>query len=213
MAAQPRCLYAYLTPREKDSAYYVHLTLDSVKRRLVVYYQMNWWKHEDVDKNLFEYYRKGFATVAKKRLTKIKEKSRLNRYSAEGAGFLDSKAFFTDLVGFSDKTTNERLPADMMFYVNSVDKNMEVRVKIPFRALGNMLRELQQLPHFSTDPEKEKVRPRLAFFNLNHVLKPDGTETSGSEDHHPPPPIPSHTGSPEVVADKTPSTEPKPIDL
>lgn len=168
-------LYAYLKTSKSNSPFYVHLTLQEDVKKLRIYYHCAWWRTEKVEPEIFEYWMKQLAAMGPALVNQptSKKKSpivtRLHSVKVKGKCRVHS-TMLSQLVGFVEQDTASVFPASFYGYVNEENKLIEIEVTIDYAHLGKLVEELRKLGIFSTDPNKEYVRQRLAFFKMSYIL-------------------------------------------
>lgn len=186
--------YAYLKTRNGESPFYVHLTLDGVKKSMRIYWHMSWWKNEDVDDTIFKNWLSTFKTFAKT-MQRPKIKERKCSYRLLGRSHLSSE-IMRDVVGIVCKDTLAIIPCKIEYYVNTENKLIEIVAEMKYSALGGLPDQLLQFTQiFTSNPDTETVRERLLFFDPTRVILESGLSSSVDRPVSPQH-LPKHRGSP-----------------
>jgi hypothetical protein len=170
-------LYAYFKPKEIDSLYKVHITIDQKNKFFRVYYNITLVGEKDDNYlNLF----KQLTTSVKKLNIKSKNKKQVRKkfhsihsIKKRGSCFLDAK-MFEDIFGSTfNSLTSEKIPGKIDFDINYHKKTINIIISINIHAIKDFTHKIKKLPCFSENPNTEIVKSNIHFFNMEWVTSRD----------------------------------------
>ncbi len=175
-------LYAYLRQKDEGTPFKIHITIDRKNNLFRLYYNITFYKLQLENSDLFKDWTKLIKSLpigSRKKDVVRKEKNTKSDTSIKKKGSCRfDHRLFKDVFGFYMGISSTYVKGELDCEVNFKNRIIDIIASVKISDVSDFVKQVEQLPYFSQDPDKETTISTVHFFNPSRVRNSSKVKTN-----------------------------------